>query len=88
MNATEASRAYRIDEEGLCSPLAWRSSESWISVARALAVIPAIGLVLWLVYAELFMIHTICLWCTLVHVLAFSLFAILMLYGSEVARDK
>ena len=43
--------------------------------------------VLWLVYAELFVIRAICLWCTVVHVLAFVLFVIVVMYGTETAED-
>ena len=72
---------------GLCSPPAWRSARSWIPTARLVAVGSAIAFVLWLVYAELFVIRVICLWCTAAHVLAFALFVIVVLYGSEAARD-
>ena len=34
--------------------------------------------VLWLVYAELIRIHSICLYCTAVHVLTFLLFALVL----------
>lgn len=32
--------------------------------------------VLWLVYVELFLVRAICLWCTVVHLAAFGMFAI------------
>ena len=38
---------------------------------------------LWLVYAELFIIRAICLWCTVVHVLTFTLFVLVALFGLE-----
>jgi uncharacterized membrane protein len=68
---------------GLCSPRAWRSPAPGIRIARLVAVATAMAFVLWLVYAELFVIHAICLWCTVVHVLAFALFVIVVLYGTE-----
>jgi uncharacterized membrane protein len=39
--------------------------------------------VLWLVYAELFIIGAICLWCTVAHVLAFGLFAITLVTAPD-----
>jgi uncharacterized membrane protein len=71
---------------GLCSPWAWRSPARWISIARQAAVWSGMGFVLWLVYAELFVIDAICLWCTAAHVLAFALFVIVVLYGSRSAE--
>ena len=73
---------------GLCSPWAWRSEARWIRLARQVAAWTAMAFVLWLVYAELFVIRAICLWCTVVHVLAFSLFVVVLLYGSEAAGSE
>ena len=72
---------------GLCSPWAWRSPARWVSIARQAAVWSGMAFVLWLVYAELFVIDAICLWCTVVHVLAFALFVIVVLYGSGAAEE-
>jgi uncharacterized membrane protein len=60
----------------LCLPPAWRSSDRRVHLVRLLAAILGIGFVLWLIYAELIIIGAICLWCTVVHVIAFGLFAI------------
>jgi uncharacterized membrane protein len=66
----------------LCSPAAWRSSVGWVRAARIALASAGVLFVLWLVYAELFIIHAICLWCTAMHVLAFALFVITLLFGS------
>ena len=71
----------------LCSPWAWRSPASWIRITRQVAVWTAMAFVLWLVYAELFVIRAICLWCTVVHVLAFALFVIVVLYGNAAGDE-
>lgn len=71
----------------LCSPWAWRSPARWVSIARQAAVWSGMAFVLWLVYAELFVIDAICLWCTVVHVLAFALFVIVVMYGTETAQE-
>ncbi len=68
---------------GLCSPWAWRSRGTWVyDRPAAPAVWGGMAFVLWLVYAELFVIDAICLWCTVAHVLAFALFVIVVMYGS------
>ncbi len=61
---------------GLSLPAAWRSPRREVHLARLLAAIAGIGFVLWLVYAELVLVGALCLWCTVAHVLAFGLFAV------------
>jgi uncharacterized membrane protein len=73
---------------GLCSPWAWRSTAPWIRLARHVAVWTAVAFILWLVYAELFVIRAICLWCTAAHALAFALFVIVVLYDSEAVNER
>lgn len=80
--------AWFLAMSGLCSPWAWRSAASWIRTARLAAVWTSMAFVLWLVYAELFVIRAICLWCTVAHVLAFALFVIVVLYNSEAADER
>jgi len=41
-------------------------------------VIIGIVFVLYLVYTELFTLDAICLWCTIVHVITFLLFALIV----------
>jgi uncharacterized membrane protein len=72
---------YYLVMVGLTVPAAWRSPSKvlrWVRLAGACA---GIVFVLWLVYAELYLIHSICLWCTAVHVLTFVLFC-LVLFGT------
>ena len=70
----------------LCVPRAWRSSARWVTRARALLAVAGIGFVLWLVYAELYRIGAICLWCTVVHVITFVLFVLIV--TQLPARDR
>jgi uncharacterized membrane protein len=70
----------------VCSPRAWRSSVPWLAGARIALASAGILFVLWLIYAELFVIHAICLWCTVIHILAFALFAITVIFG--IVRDE
>jgi uncharacterized membrane protein len=66
----------------LCSPFAWRSRTPWIRAARLILVCTGMLFVLWLVYAELFVIRAICLWCSAIHALTFALFVVVVLAWS------
>ena len=69
----------------LCTRAAWASRSRWIAPLRILLVTGGIGFVLWLIYAELFVIRAICLWCTVMHGLVFALFVLVML---SLANDE
>jgi uncharacterized membrane protein len=58
------------------SPWAWRSARREVHIVRLASTVVGIGFVLYLIYAELFIIGSICLYCTSVHVLTFVLFAL------------
>jgi uncharacterized membrane protein len=60
----------------IMSPWAWRATRREIHLARIASVVVGIGFVLYLLYAELFTIGSICLYCTSVHVITFLLFAL------------
>ena len=62
-------------------PALWRSKRESVRWVRLAAVSVGMAFVLWLVYAELYIIRLICLWCTAVHILTFVLFA-LTLYAT------
>ena len=68
--------AFFIGATLLFSPWAWRLRPDLFRWGRLLAVALGIGMVLYLVWAELYRIHAICLWCTTVHVITLLLFAI------------
>lgn len=68
------------------SPWAWRPARrenmvtrwAWhnLGVIRLASVLAGVGFVLYLLYAELFIIGSICLYCTSVHVITFLLFVL------------
>ncbi|MDP9234034.1 MAG: vitamin K epoxide reductase family protein [Actinomycetota bacterium] len=66
---------------GLCSPVAWNTRARWIKPTRLTLVCIGMLSVLWLVYAELFIIRAICLWCSAMHAVTFALFALLAPFG-------
>jgi uncharacterized membrane protein len=73
--------AWSVAMVAICTPAAWRSRASWISVARVALSCAGVAFVLWLIYAELFVIRAICLWCTAMHVLTFALFVLIVVFG-------
>jgi uncharacterized membrane protein len=60
----------------LCLPQLWRSRIPWIRPLRLAATVVGMISVLYLLWAELFKIDAICLFCTGVHVLTFLVFAL------------
>jgi uncharacterized membrane protein len=56
-------------------PMLWRSTVRVIAQARLAMAVAGIGFVCYLVYAELFEIGKICLYCTAVHLLTLIIFA-------------
>ena len=68
--------AFYVFLAAIMSPYAWRSGRREIAVARLVSVVVGIGFVLYLLYAELFQIGSICLYCTSVHVITFLLFVL------------
>ena len=58
----------------LQTPAAWRSQRRELRTARVLWALVGVATALWLIYAELFKVDAICLWCTSVHILTLLLF--------------
>jgi uncharacterized membrane protein len=70
--------AYFLPMIALSLPKAWRSADRRIHLARLVLSVVGVGMIVYLVIAELFIIKAICLWCTSVHVLTFVLFVIIV----------
>jgi uncharacterized membrane protein len=60
----------------IMSPWAWRWNRREVGLVRLLSLVVGIGFVLYLVYAEVIEIGSICLYCTSVHVITLVLFAL------------
>lgn len=60
-------------------PVAWRSPLPAIRRTRIGLTALGVVFVIYLIYAELFLVDAICLWCTAVHIITFALFAVVML---------
>ena len=61
----------------LCLPAAWRTANRWVHLARLALSVTGVGMIVYLIIAELFIIKAICLWCSSVHLLTFILFVII-----------
>lgn len=62
----------------LCLPVAWRSTDRRVHLARLALAVVGVGMILYLLIAELFIIKAICLWCSSVHLATFLLFVIIV----------
>ena len=70
--------AFFVPMVALCLPAAWRSSHRRIHLARLVLSVTGIGMIIYLMIAELFIIKKICLWCSSVHLITFILFVIVV----------
>jgi uncharacterized membrane protein len=59
-----------------CLPRAWRDKRPAVRYGRLALATLGVVFVLYLLYAELFILDAICLWCTAVHALTIALFAV------------
>jgi uncharacterized membrane protein len=68
--------AFYVAAVPLFSPWLWRLQARWVHLVRLGSVVVGMGFVLYLVYAELYQIGSICEYCTGVHAITFLLFCI------------
>ena len=68
--------AFFVAAVALMSPWAWRWTRREVALIRIASLVVGMGFVLYLLYAELFIIGSICLYCTSVHAITFLLFVL------------
>jgi uncharacterized membrane protein len=68
--------AFFMAAVALMSPWAWRWASREVALIRIASLVVGVGFVLYLLYAELFIIGAICLYCTSVHAITFLLFVL------------
>jgi uncharacterized membrane protein len=71
--------AYFVVALVLCLPQVWALRDQRVWKARLGVAGLGLLFVIWLIFAELFLIKAICLWCTAVHLIAFGLFAVVVM---------
>lgn len=69
----------------LCTKAVWERGTPLLHRLRLLGASVGVGMVLYLVWAELFRIGAICLWCTVVHLVGFALFCVVVF--AHILRD-
>ncbi len=72
----------------LCLPAAWRSNSQAVRVARLAWMLGGALMMIHLIYAELFQIDAICLWCTAVHVILVALFIAVVVGEAMVSQPQ
>ena len=74
---------------GLAALMAVRASEArWLAAAHVAWSVLGIAVALYLVYAELVVIHRICEWCSAVHLLILITFALTLYRWQRVAMEE
>ena len=68
--------AFYVAAVPLFSPWAWRMKRREVHLARLASMVVGMGFVMYLIYAELYQIGSICEYCTGVHIVTFLLFCI------------
>ena len=63
----------------LCLPRLWASRDVRVWRARLAAAGLGMVFVLYLIFAEIFLVEAICMWCTVVHLITFALFSVIVL---------
>lgn len=63
----------------LCLPRVWAVRDPRVWKGRLVAAGVGLAFALWLIFAEIFIIEAICLWCTIVHLITFALFSVVVM---------
>jgi len=71
----------------LCSPWMWRSQVPRLAQVRIAAATLGVAFILYLIWAELFQINAICLWCTSVHLITIVMFGVLVV-GQSLSSSR
>jgi uncharacterized membrane protein len=62
----------------LCLPPAWNSTDNRIHWIRLVLSVLGVGMIIYLFIEELFILKALCIWCTVIHVVGFLLFVIIV----------
>jgi len=70
-----------------CVPKLWHTTIWWVPWVRLGMSVVGILFALRLIYEELFVIRSLCLWCTAAHVLSFAMFVIIVTGWEDATLD-
>jgi len=71
----------------LSLPALWRSRSVFVAPARLALAVTGMGFVFYLLYAELYEVGKVCLWCTGIHVLTLVIFIAVVTGWNETAES-
>ncbi|MDQ1726829.1 MAG: hypothetical protein QOK14_874 [Frankiaceae bacterium] len=71
-----AGLAFFVGMLALSLPGVWRRGDLRLRRLRAAGAVAGVLMVLYLVWVEFHQLHALCLWCTIVHLLAIGLFVV------------
>lgn len=70
----------------ICVPKLWKTTIWWVPWLRLGMSVVGILFALRLIYEEIFVIRSLCLWCTGAHVLSFAMFVIIVTGWEDATR--
>jgi uncharacterized membrane protein len=79
---------FYVGMTALTVPPMWWARWRWVHLVRLGAVVVGMGLVLYLIAAELLIIGSICLWCSAVHAVTFVLFVLIVSQAPAMLRAE
>jgi uncharacterized membrane protein len=80
--------AYFVPMTLLCLPVAWRSLDRRVHLARLVLSVIGVAMIIYLFVEELFIIKALCVWCSVVHFVGFLLFVIIALTTPSLLANK
>ncbi|MDQ6839847.1 MAG: vitamin K epoxide reductase family protein [Actinomycetota bacterium] len=83
-----AGLAFFVGMALLCSPWAWRSPWPALRWIRVFGAVTGVAMIAWLIYAELFRLEALCLWCTSVHAITVLLFVVIAFTTASVTAVR
>ncbi len=72
----------------LSTPKAWHSPNRMIAPMRLGSTVVSIGFISYLLYSELYTIHSICIWCSVVHVMTLIIFIAVVTGWDEATLNR
>jgi uncharacterized membrane protein len=69
-------------------PRMWASPRREVLLGRLAFAIAGIGMVVYLVYTELFVLSAICIWCSAVHLITLVLFAVIAIGTASLSAAR
>ncbi|HUY06506.1 MAG TPA: vitamin K epoxide reductase family protein [Acidimicrobiales bacterium] len=79
---------YFISMTLLSTPWAWRAENRFIAPLRLGSTVVSVGFISYLLYCELYVIHSICIWCSVVHFFTLVIFIAVVTGWDEATLNR